>query len=73
LEAGESVSAEIDLAEGYDFSQAGQYTIQFRSPRISQIAKTEAEKADSFEELGMIQIPSNTANVIIESSSGSQY
>ena len=71
LEAGESVSAEVDLAEGYDFSQAGQYTIQFRSPQISQVAKTETEKADSFEELGMIQIPSNTVNVVIESSSGS--
>jgi heat shock protein HslJ len=72
LEAGESVSAEVDLAEGYEFSQAGQYTIQFRSPQISHVAKTETEKADSFEELGMIQIPSNTANVVIESSSGSQ-
>jgi heat shock protein HslJ len=71
LEAGESVSAEVDLAEGYDFSQAGQYTIQFRSPQISQVAKTETEKADSFEALGMIQIPSNAANVVIESSSGS--
>jgi hypothetical protein len=71
LEAGESVSAEVDLAEGYDFSQAGQYTIQFRSPQMSQVAKTETEKADSFEELGMIQIPSNTVNVVIESSSGS--
>ena len=71
LEAGESVSAEVDLAEGYDFSQAGQYTIQFRSPQISQVAKTETEKADSFEELGMIQIPSNTVNVVIENSSGS--
>jgi peptidyl-Lys metalloendopeptidase len=73
LEAGESASVEVDLAEGYDFSQAGQYTIQFRSPRMSQIAKNEAEKADSFEELGMIQIPSNTVDVVIESSSGSQY
>jgi heat shock protein HslJ len=71
LEAGASVSAEVDLAEGYDFSQAGQYTIQFRSPQISQVAKTETEMADSFEELGMIQIPSNTANVVIESTSGS--
>jgi hypothetical protein len=71
LEAGESVSAEVDLAEGYDFSQAGQYTIQFRSPQISQVAKTGTEKADSFEELGMIQIPSNTVNVVIENSSGS--
>jgi hypothetical protein len=72
LEAGESASAEVDLAEGYDFSQAGQYTIQFRSPQISHVAETETEKADSFEELGMIQIPSNTVNVLIESSSGSQ-
>ena len=65
LEAGESVSAEVDLAEGYDFSQAGQYTIQFRSPQISQVAETETEKADSFDELGVVQIPSNTVNVVV--------
>ncbi len=67
LEAGESVSVELDLAESYDFSQAGEYTIQFRSPQLSQVAKTETEKADSFEELGVIQIPSNTVKLIIES------
>ena len=66
LEAGESASAEIDLAKGYDFSQTGQYTIQFRSPEISQVARTETDKADSFEELGMVQILSYTAKVVIE-------
>jgi hypothetical protein len=65
LEAGESVSAQVDMAEGYDFSQAGLYTIEFRSPRVSHVAKAGTKKADSFEELGMIQIPSNTVKVSI--------
>ena len=66
LEAGESVSADVDLAESYDFAQAGQYTIQFRSPHLSHIARTENEKATAFEALGTIQIPSNTVTVVIE-------
>jgi heat shock protein HslJ len=72
LDAGQSVSAEVNLAEGYDFSQAGTYTVQFRSPQISHVAKTENEKADSFEELAMVHIPSNTASVVIADSSSSQ-
>jgi peptidyl-Lys metalloendopeptidase len=66
LDAGGSISAEVDLAEGYDFSQPGQYTVQFRSPRLSDTAKTLAEQADSFDELVTIQIPSNPVGVTIE-------
>jgi heat shock protein HslJ len=65
IEAGGSVSAEVDLAEGYDFLQAGQYTVQFRSPRQSHTARTSGEQADSFDELEAIPIPSNPISVDI--------
>jgi len=66
IDAGGSVSAEVDLAEGYDFSQAGEYTIQFRSPRLSHIAATAGDQATTFEELAPIDIPSNPITVTIE-------
>ena len=66
IDAGGSISAEVNLAEGYDFSQDGQYTVQFRSPRLSHIAKTTGEQADSVDELEMIQIPSEPIRVTIE-------
>jgi len=65
IDAGGSISAEVDLAEGYDFSQAGQYTLQFRSPRLSHTAKTSGEQADSVDELEMIRIPSKPVSVTI--------
>jgi heat shock protein HslJ len=65
IDAGGSISAEIDLAEGYDFSQAGQYTLQFRSPRLSHTAKTSGEQANSLDELEMIRIPSEPISVTI--------
>jgi len=65
IDAGGSISAEVDLAEGYDFSQAGQYTLQFRSPRLSHTAKTAGEQADSLDELEMIRIPSEPVSVTI--------
>jgi heat shock protein HslJ len=65
IDAGGSISAEVDLAEGYDFSQAGHYTLQFRSPRLSHTAKTAEEQADSVDELEMIRIPSEPVSVTI--------
>ncbi len=65
IEAGGSTSAEVDLAEGYDFSQAGQYSLQFRSPLLSHTAKTLEEQAGSVDELLEIRIPSNTVSVTI--------
>ena len=65
LDAGGSISAEVDLAEGYDFSQAGQYTLQFRSPLLSHTAKTAKQQAASVDELGMIRIPSEPVSVTI--------
>jgi heat shock protein HslJ len=69
IDAGGSVSAEVDLAEGYDFSQAGRYTLQFRSPRLSHIARTSGEQAESVDELEMIRIPSSSVSVTITRSS----
>ncbi len=62
LNPGESVSADVDLAPSYEFDQAGVYKIEFISPRISHIAHTEAEMASTMEELGPIEIPSNTVS-----------
>lgn len=59
LNPGESVSAVVDLSKSYDFSQVGEYRINFISPRISHIAKSEAELAKTMEELGPVEIPSN--------------
>jgi hypothetical protein len=70
LDAGASVSATVDLAAAYDFSKPGTYTIAFISPRISHVARTEAEMAKTVEDLGPIQICSNRVTVSITSTSG---
>jgi hypothetical protein len=67
LGAQESVSAEVDLATAYDFSKAGEYSIEFLSPSISHVARTEAEMAKTVDDLGPVQIPSNTVTTTIVS------
>ena len=57
LDAGASVSVVVDLAEGYDLSEPGEYSVKFLSPRISHVARSEAEMATTMEELGPVQIP----------------
>jgi hypothetical protein len=59
LEAGASASATVDLATVYDLVQAGAYTIEFLSPRISHVARTKAEMTTSVDELGPVAMPSN--------------
>jgi peptidyl-Lys metalloendopeptidase len=71
LEPGASVSAAIDLATAYDLSQAGGYTIEFLSPRISHVAKTESGFAASMDDLGPVQIPCNPLSLTIAGSSAS--
>jgi len=66
LEPGASASAKVDLATAYDFSRAGTYTIEFPSPRMSHVAKSEAEMATSLDDLGPVQIPANTVTVDID-------
>jgi hypothetical protein len=71
LEPGASVSAEVDLATVYSFSQAGEYTIEFLSPRISHVAKTESEFAASVDDLGPVEIPCNALRLTITGLSAS--
>jgi hypothetical protein len=71
LEPGASVSAEVDLAMAYDFSEAGEYTIAFLSPRISHVAKTEREFATSVDDLGPVHIPCNPITLTVGGSSAS--
>ena len=68
LEPGAAASAQVDLATAYDFSQAGTYTIQFLSPKISHVARSEDEMATTLDDLGPVQIPANTVTVEIDSS-----
>jgi peptidyl-Lys metalloendopeptidase len=65
LDAGASVSAMVDLAVAYDFSEPGEYTIAFISPRISHVARTEGEMAASVDDLGPVAMPSNQVSVTI--------
>lgn len=68
---GQGVTAEVNLAEAYDFSQTGTYTIKFRSPRISHLARSEAEMATSLDELGLVKIPSNQVTLeVVASTTG---
>jgi Tol biopolymer transport system component len=74
LDAGASVSTTVDLAAVgetgspvYDFSEPGKYTINFISPKISHVARSEAELATSVDELGPVQMPSNEVTVEITS------
>jgi peptidyl-Lys metalloendopeptidase len=70
LNAGESVSAEADLAAAFDFSKPGEYTIEFVSPYISSIARTEDEMAKTLDDLGPVQMPSNVVVVEIQNAWG---
>ncbi len=70
LDAGASVSAAVDLAAAYDFSQPGEYTIAFISPRISHVATTVDQMAASVDDLGPVRMPSNGVVVEIRSAAG---
>jgi hypothetical protein len=65
IEASGMASAEVDLSLAYDFSRAGSYTIEFVSPKLSCVASTEAEMAQSAADLGPVDIPSNQVMVAI--------
>ncbi len=61
----ESVTATVNLAQVYDFSEPGTYTIAFLSPHISDIAQQEAEMAETVDELGSVNMVSNTVTVTV--------
>jgi peptidyl-Lys metalloendopeptidase len=65
LEAGASVSATVDLAEAYDLSNAGEYTIAFVSPRNSHVARTKGDMARSMDDLGPVSMPCAPLSVTI--------
>ena len=71
LDPGATVSAEVDLATAYDLTQAGDYTIEFLSPKISHVARTEAEFAAAVDDLGPVEIPCNPISLRIEDSTAS--
>ena len=71
VEPDKGVTAEVNIAEAYDFSQPGTYTIKFRSPRISHLVQSEAEMATTLDELGPVNIPSNEVTLeVVASSAG---
>jgi peptidyl-Lys metalloendopeptidase len=70
LHARESVSAEVDLTASFDFSKAGEYTIEFVSPLISHVASMETEMAKTLDALGPVHMPSNVVVVEIHNGGG---
>jgi len=66
LEPGASASADVDLATAYDFSQAGTYTIEFLSPQISHVARSQEKMATSLDDLGPVEMPASTVTVEID-------
>jgi hypothetical protein len=65
LPAGGAETATVDLAQAYDFSEQGTYTIAFLSPRISHVARSEADMAQTVDELGPVTIVSNTVSISV--------
>jgi hypothetical protein len=70
LERGASVAGTVDLADAYDFSQPGMYTISFISPRISDVARTWDQMAMSVDQLGPVQMRSKSVVVQIRDAAG---
>lgn len=70
LEPGGAASATVDLATAYDFSEPGEYTIAFISPRISHVARSEDEMATSMDDLGPVEIASESVLVEIQGATG---
>ena len=64
LQTGSSAMATVDLAEAYDFSEPGQYTISFISPWISHVARGADKMALSVDDLGPVRMESN--EVVVE-------
>jgi len=65
LPPGGSVTATVDLARAFDFSQPGAYTVTFLSPRISHVARAETEMALTVDELGPVTMVSNSVSVTV--------
>ena len=65
LNPNQSIKASMHFEPSYDFSKPGNYEIKFLSPRISHVACAEEEFAKSMDDLGPVQISSNTVTLEI--------
>jgi hypothetical protein len=68
IEPGQTISAEVDIAQSYNLSQPGTYYIRFRPPRISCLAASKSDLATTLDELGPVNIPSDEVSVQITES-----
>jgi hypothetical protein len=66
IEARGAKMIEVNLSQVYDFSRTGIYTIAFKSPHSSSIARSEADFATTVDELSPVPIPSNEISIEIE-------
>lgn len=62
---GNVVFVEVNLSEFYDFSRPGIYTIAYKTPCYSDIARSEKEFATTINDLEPVIIPSNEVKVEI--------
>ena len=67
MDPGESVTAVVDLGTSFDFSKPGIYQVEFLSPRISHVAETPEDMAETMDDLGPVQIPANKVSFEIGS------
>lgn len=65
IKPGGSVSAEVELSTGYDFSIPGNYTIEYLSPSVSRVVSKEAMMAKALENFRPIRIGSNSVTMRI--------
>jgi hypothetical protein len=64
----DAVFVEVNLSEFYDLSRPGMYTIAYKTPRSSDVARSEKEFAITINDLEPVIIPSNeiTVEIVVE-------
>jgi hypothetical protein len=65
IEPNGSIITGVNLSPVYDLSRPGTYTIAFKSPHSSYVARSEANLSKTLDELGPVIIPSNEITVEI--------
>ena len=68
--AGSSVVAQVDLAESYELTDLGAYSVEFISPETSQVLSEGQQLAKSPDDLERIHIPANTVTLHVAESQG---
>jgi hypothetical protein len=68
LEPAGTEIVEVNLSEVYDFSRPGTYSIAYKPPHTSDIARSEEAFAKTLDELWPVYIPSNeiTVEIVLE-------